>query len=102
MGIETRIMESTDAAEIYITAVPCCNKEAKKQAEEIFNGIAEILSEKNARIFQERLFATRETMDDICATRRSIYGNLDDTVAHVGWQCRQVEMARLRVYRSMQ
>ncbi|MFH1616788.1 MAG: Rid family hydrolase [Planctomycetota bacterium] len=81
MGIETRIMESPEAAEIYITAVPCCNKEAKKQAEELFSGIAEILSEKNARIFQERLFATRETMDEVCATRRSIYGNLDNTVA---------------------
>jgi enamine deaminase RidA (YjgF/YER057c/UK114 family) len=78
MSIEIRRIESAEAAEIFLTAVPNANLSPEQQAEELFSGIGEVLCEKNARILQERVFATENSMKVIPAIRSRIYGSLDD------------------------
>ncbi len=81
MALETRMIESAQSLEIYISAVPQTGGNVEPQAEELFNGIRETLLEKNAVIMQERIFAERSAMDTISSIRSEVYGNLDDGVA---------------------
>ncbi len=81
MKIETRISEFSDGvAELYLTAVPSTKKSAEQQAEEVFSGISEILQDKKARIFQERVFAIEGDIDVIKSLRSKYYGDLDDGI----------------------
>jgi enamine deaminase RidA (YjgF/YER057c/UK114 family) len=81
--IETRSIESSAATEIYISATPRQNAPPRKQAEQIFRGIRDTLRSKNARILQERVFATKTVMEILSRARRAAYvgSGLDDGVA---------------------
>lgn len=79
--LDTRIVESPVATEIYISAVPTEGASAQNQAEEIFSGISDILRSKKAHILQERIFAAQSTMEILSRARSQAYANLDDGVA---------------------
>jgi len=80
MGIVTHAIESAEAAEVYITAVPQYRADVSQQAEELFSGIKEVLRRKKAHILQERVFATQNALEIIPSIRSSLYGGLDDGV----------------------
>ncbi len=79
--LDTRIVESASATEIYISAVPAESASAQNQAEEIFSGISDILRSKKAHIFQERVFAAQSAMEILSRARSQAYADLDDGVA---------------------
>ncbi len=81
MHIDIRTIESTDASEIFITAVPVSNQSIMKQAEETFTGIGNILKKMGAQIFEERIFSTEGSMEIITSMRKNAYGDLDDGVS---------------------
>ncbi len=78
MKIDTRILESPRAREIYITAVGKAGVDPRVAARDAFGQIKGILRQTGGRIFQERIFAGREELETIKAVRREIYGSLDD------------------------
>ena len=80
MTIDVRAMESAEAAEFYITAVPSTAATAEKQAEEVFSTIRDVLRKTNARLFEERIFAAESALKRIGPIRARIYGDLDDGV----------------------
>jgi len=80
-NFDTRIVESPEATEIYISAVPKGNATPQKQAEEIFAGIRKVLRSKSAYILQERVFAVGSAMETIRSVRSKEYGDIDDGVA---------------------
>ncbi len=75
------MIESAQATEIFISAVPTKNAPLEKQAQDIFTGIREILTSRKACILQERVFAMQSAMETISAIRSQMYGALDDGVA---------------------
>ncbi|GAI14702.1 unnamed protein product [marine sediment metagenome] len=79
--LDTRIIESASATEIYISAVPAESASAQNQAEEIFSGISDILRSKKAHIFAERVFAAQNAMEILSRARSQAYADLDDGVA---------------------
>ena len=81
VNIHTHSIESTEATEIYISAVPLESAPPEEYAEEIFSGISDILHSKKAHIFQERVFAAQDAMENISNIRSKAYGKLDDGVA---------------------
>ena len=81
INFETRTVESAQAAEIFISAVPAESAPLKQQAKELFSGICRILTSKGADILQERIFATQNAMETISAIRSKAYGEIDDGVA---------------------
>ncbi|HDY89388.1 MAG TPA: hypothetical protein ENH82_14895, partial [bacterium] len=80
MYIDARAIESTEGSEIFITAIPESNQSIKKQAEETFTGIRNILKKTGTQIFEERIFATEDTKEIIGLMRKNAYGDLDDGV----------------------
>ncbi len=80
MKIDTRIVESPRAREIYITAVGQAGSDIRVVAREAFSRIRKILERTGGRIFQERIFANRQVLESIKVVRREIYGPLDDGV----------------------
>jgi len=80
MYIDIREIESTEAAEIFITATPQPDLPIQKQAEEIFTAINELLQKMGAWILEERVFATENAMGVITSIRKNVYGDLDDGV----------------------
>jgi len=81
INIDTRTIQSPAATEIYISATPTQNAPPEKLAEQIFSGISDTLRSKNARILQERVFATAETTEILSHARSQAYSDLDDGVA---------------------
>ncbi|MFZ2149180.1 MAG: Rid family hydrolase [Sedimentisphaerales bacterium] len=79
--LDTRSIESASATEIYISAVPGESASGRKQAQEIFSGISDILRSKKAYILQERVFAAQSAMEILSRERSRAYGDLDDGVA---------------------
>ena len=80
VNLETRIVESPDAAEIYISAVPVENAPLQEQAREVFFAICETLHSKKAEILQERIFGTKEAIGLLRGIRPGVYGDIDDGV----------------------
>ena len=80
MQMEVRAIESPEAAELFITASPQGNLQPMQGAEAIFSAIKEVLKESDARILQERVFATQGAMDVVAPARGEAYGDLDDGV----------------------
>jgi len=78
--LDTRTVESSVAAEIYISATPAKGTSLQNEADEIFRGIRQILRSKKARILQERIFATQAAMETISRARSKVYGDIDDGV----------------------
>lgn len=50
----------------------------QEQAREVFEAVADVLRRQNARILQERVFATESALDAILPARAAAYGDLDD------------------------
>ena len=80
-NLDVRRVESSAAAEIYITATPGGNAKLQEQAREIFSGIRDILSSEKAHILQERVFGTQSVMEEILRLRSEAYGDIDDGIA---------------------
>lgn len=80
MHIETRIIKGNEAVEVYISALATSQIPIKQQAQELFASIREVLEAHQARIFQERVFATTDALNQMQAIRSDIYGPLDDGV----------------------
>jgi len=80
VNVDTRTVESPQAAEIYVSAVPGESTSARNQAEEIFPGISDMLRSRKAHIFQERVFAAQSAMEIVRRARSRAYGELDDGV----------------------
>lgn len=89
VNLEIRAIESPEATEIYISAVPKAKTSLQSQAEEMFSGIRDILRSKHAHIFQERVFATESAMEKVAQIRSQLYGDMDDSVAPSFLICRQ-------------
>ncbi len=77
MYLDIRAIESTEAAEIFITATPQPDLPVQKQAEEIFISIKELLQKTGAWILEERVFATDSALEVITLIRKNAYGDLD-------------------------
>ncbi|OHB57429.1 MAG: hypothetical protein A2Y07_04395 [Planctomycetes bacterium GWF2_50_10] len=80
MFLDVRKVKGPDATEIFISAVPTTSESAIVQATEIFSGIKDVLSENNAKIFQERIFGTEDSLMHALIARAEIYGVLNDGV----------------------
>ena len=80
MVSDARAVESAGRLELYITAVPTPGGSPQDQAREIFDEVRRILSDNNARLLQERVFASRDAMAVIPSIRTEVYGDLDDGV----------------------
>ena len=80
-NLDIHRVESSAAAEIYITATPGADEEIQKQAQEIFSGIRDILYSEKAHILQERIFGTQSVMEKVLRVRTEVYGDIDDGVA---------------------
>jgi len=83
VNIDTRVIESSDVTEIYISAAPEENAPAAEVAEQLFCGIKDTLRSQNARILEERVFATEQVMDVLANARSQAYQGqeFDDGVA---------------------
>ena len=80
-NLDIRRVESSVAAEIYITATPGGNGPMQQQAKEIFSGIRDILCSEKAHILQERVFGTQSVMEKVLRVRSEAYGDIDDGIA---------------------
>ena len=80
MNFDIRTVKNDNLTEIYISATGEKRLPLSQQAEKLFSGVAEILNEHNARIFQERIFTTVGTPQAIRDIRLEQYGDLDDGV----------------------
>ena len=78
--IETRTIDSEQATEVYVTAIPHASMPLEAEARRMFAGIRDVLLATGATLFQERVFAADETFEGIMAIRAEAYGDLDDGV----------------------
>jgi enamine deaminase RidA (YjgF/YER057c/UK114 family) len=80
-NLNIRKVESPVATEIYITATPGDNGPLQDRAGEVFSGIRDIISSKNAHILQERVFGTKSTMEEVLSVRTQFFSDIDDGIA---------------------
>jgi len=78
--IFTRIIKSSSAAEVFITAVPKEPARTQSEIAELFAGFRKVLDSEKARILQERIFIINGAMDTVLAARKQAYGQIDDGV----------------------
>ena len=83
VNIDTRAIESSGVTELYISATPQHNAPPDQVAEQLFSGIRDALKSQNARILEERVFATGQVMDILAQARSRAYQgqDFDDGVA---------------------
>jgi len=81
MRIDFRTIKTEETVEIFITAISCSTLPLKEQAEEIFSGIKNHLQKMDAWIFEERIFASEDSLEIIKQTRKNAYGSLNDAVS---------------------
>ncbi len=72
-------LQSENAAELYITAIPS-RGDAADQASEVFAAVAQVVRESGGRIFQERVFFAPGNIEAVRSARARAYGNLDDGI----------------------
>jgi enamine deaminase RidA (YjgF/YER057c/UK114 family) len=73
-------LECGDTTELYLTGMPAHDGDPVRQARDLFAAIRQHLNAAGARLFCERVFATREAMPVIDAVRAEEYGDLDDGI----------------------
>jgi enamine deaminase RidA (YjgF/YER057c/UK114 family) len=78
--INTRKIKSYKAVELYIAGSVTPNIAIKKQANELFGGIREVLESEKAYILQERIFGTSDGLQIAHSIRADAYGDYDDGV----------------------
>lgn len=85
MSIKFDLRESgsSQAGEIYITAVPDAMASEQNLWHEMFAGIHEAVTSRGAYIFQERIFINSWETDSVNRIRQQEYGDIDDGVAPV-------------------
>lgn len=83
MSIKFDLRESgsSEAGEIYITAVPDAAVSEQKLWHEMFAGIHEAVISRGAYIFHERIFINNRDTDSVNRIRHQKYGDIDDGVA---------------------
>ena len=79
-NLEIHRIESSAAAEIYITATPGKDESTKQQAKEIFSVIREKLCSEKAHILQEKVFGDKSVMEQVLNVRSKAYGDIDDGI----------------------
>ena len=80
-GVRTYTIESPEATEVFISAVPRPGQPLEVEARRIFQAIRDRLSGAQAAgLFQERLFGTEAVMGPLRAVRAQCYGPIDDGV----------------------
>jgi len=80
--------ESNIATELYITATPDTTLALEDQAKEVYAKIAQVLKEKNAQLFMERIFATADVTRTINDIRLKEYSSIDDGVLPAFLACK--------------
>ncbi len=88
-NLDIRRVESSEAAEIYITATPGGNGPIQQQAQEIFSGIRDIICSEKAHILQERVFGTQSVMEEVLRLRLEAYGDINDGIAPSALYCKE-------------
>ena len=78
--IYTHKIQSSSAAEIYVSAVPKGCAHTQSEIAELFKAVYDALNSDNARLLQERIFTVDGALDVVSAARRQAYGKLDDGV----------------------
>ncbi|HEY3319518.1 MAG TPA: hypothetical protein VGP72_03470 [Planctomycetota bacterium] len=78
--IDTRVIRSGDAVELYITVLPAPGAPVVTQAKEAFSGIARLLKAHEACILEERVVGTAAALQQAAPIRASAYGSFDDGV----------------------
>ena len=81
VNLNTRIIESPAAVEIYISATPEKALPLQDQADQLFTAIGNTLRSKKAHILQERIYASHESIETIRQARSKVYADLDDGVS---------------------
>ncbi len=81
MAVKVHSIESSAAAEIYITAVPQPGASPQKQAQQLFSEVAGTLRSRQAWLLQERVFTGKDAMGLVRDVRSGEYGDIDDGVA---------------------
>ncbi len=77
IDLQTRVVESADAAELFISAVPTEITDLPRISGELFQALRDKLQAESARILQEWIIAPADSMSQISAIRSDIYGSLD-------------------------
>lgn len=80
IDLDTRIVESPAATEIYISAVPDPTRPLAEQAAGLFTGVRDRLKSMQARIMHERVFSVPDAAGVLSDVRSQVYGDLDDGV----------------------
>lgn len=78
--LEARQLVRGDATELYVNAVPPPHSTAAEQALRAFTFVADCLRAHDAHLFQERIFAAPEAVEEIRDVRRHTYGHVADAV----------------------
>ena len=60
MPIRVQTLESSEAAEVFITAAPSLPASIEAQAVEVFSAVRDALRAADARLLEERVFAPLE------------------------------------------
>jgi enamine deaminase RidA (YjgF/YER057c/UK114 family) len=81
MQLDVRGVQSPQAMELYVTAIPTASAAPQEQAGEVFSAIRKLLAQRGGRIFQERVFASASAVDLLRGIRSRCYGDLDDAVS---------------------
>lgn len=81
VNMDVRRVESPEAEEIYIAAIPVGKAPIKDQLREIFAGIRKILAYSKAYIMQEWIFVAEGAVDSAYKQRSLEYGDVDDGVS---------------------
>jgi enamine deaminase RidA (YjgF/YER057c/UK114 family) len=76
---DVRVIESSHAAEIYLTATPGPGSQ-HEQARALYSAVGRTLREHEAMIVQERLFASPQGLASALLARSAALGALDDGV----------------------
>lgn len=80
MPTRVQTLESPEAAEVFITAAPSLPAPIDAQAAEVFSAVRDALRAADARLLEERVFATEPGLRAIDPIRADLYGDLDDGV----------------------
>ena len=82
-NLQVRSIGSDQAQEFYITAAPDPNLPLSERAKRLFTVVADVLRAHDARLLEERLFATEPALEILEPLRAAAYGALDDGVPPV-------------------
>ena len=77
---DVRVIESPQAAELYINVRPAATGDADDQVAAVYGQLAALLHEHSARILSERIFVGGDAAPSVGSARSDALGDLDDGV----------------------